>query len=75
MFVTISDRALLQAIETLVERKRSGEELDIGSQDPVLTAFIHGELRRLQELPFEKPLLAPPEKLNVFFRDVVASGR
>jgi predicted nucleotidyltransferase len=42
------------AVQDLIRRKRTGEELDRGPQIPVLSAFLAGEVERLSVLP------APP---------------
>ncbi len=77
-FQTLAERILPQGkvrteIELLLERKRSGEELDSADPIPALNDYLKVELDRL-----EKVSVAPPprlqEKVNLdlFFRETLA---
>jgi uncharacterized protein len=72
MRACLKDPQVISAIEDLLERKRSGKELDREPHIPAISNFIESELNDLQQTP-------PPdrvhqldiEKLNQIFRDAV----
>jgi predicted nucleotidyltransferase len=68
----ITDPDLKDAIASLVEAKRRGDELDRGPMIPAITAFIEQEMARLETSPLSLPGAAPPiEPLNKLFRSVL----
>jgi predicted nucleotidyltransferase len=70
----IDDPALRQAVDALLARKKSGEELDRGPRIPAISEFIAREMARLDEKLIEvHPQHADPEHLNVLFRETVRS--
>jgi predicted nucleotidyltransferase len=71
LFATIDDPSVVKAIKSLVERKRSGGELESAGRDDVLSDFIEKELARLQALPIVKESLRPTGDLDELFRDTV----
>jgi len=56
------------ALNALVARKQSGEELAVGSPVEVLTRFIEAELPRLEALNEPDEAAGDPQRLNEFFR-------
>lgn len=65
----VEDEALRREISTLMERKRSGDELDRGPRVAVISDFIEGEVARLEHARWGKhDALVPAEKLNDVFR-------
>ncbi len=66
------DADLRTAIDTLLDRKRSGSEMDAGPRLPEVQDFIEAELERQESLQFSdaeaRPGVAP---LNSFFRNVL----
>jgi len=68
----VTDADLRDAIDRLLTRKRSGEELDEGPRLPLIHAFIADELNRLEDTRFASPDDKKPLKpLNRLFRDIV----
>ena len=68
----VEDAAVRSAIENLLERKRSGAEMDEGPRDPVLHAFLDAELTRLQARRSMLPKSeADTAELDEFFRHIV----
>jgi len=63
---------LRAAIDTLLERKRTGTEMESGPRLPVLHKFIEAEIERQTSVQFPdseaRPGIGP---LNTFFRDVL----
>lgn len=66
---------LRQEVESLIARKRAGDELSIGPKILRLQAYIESELRRLDELRESGGFKSPENKkinkdsLNIFFRE------
>ncbi|HVT12902.1 MAG TPA: nucleotidyltransferase domain-containing protein [Fimbriimonadaceae bacterium] len=71
LFATVEDRVVLRAIEDLVEKKKSGTELEGGYRNEVLSGFIEAELPRLTALPYVREAMRPVDELDRLFRDVV----
>ncbi len=47
----IDDAAVKAAVQDLIRRKKSGEELDRGPHIPEISSFLKQELDRLSQLP------------------------
>jgi uncharacterized protein len=60
--------SLKQAIGNLLERKRTGQELDRGPRIPAISDFIDSELERLKRTVIEGKSKPDSERLNEFFR-------
>lgn len=71
MYSTVTDQQVLDSIRALVERKKSGAELEEGSRDNALSEFIESELARLRDLPFVKEHLCPTIELDRLFRETI----
>ncbi len=66
---TIEPGPLKSEILALVDRKRAGEELDMGPRIPLVSNFIESEIGRLAEVRIETaPRTPSSEKLNDSFR-------
>lgn len=66
------DSRLMAEIQTLLERKRHGEELAEGPRNEVISDFVTREVTRLrQHLQGAAPKDLPLEPLNVLFRETV----
>jgi predicted nucleotidyltransferase len=71
----VMDLDLRQAINDLLEAKKSGKELDRGPAIPELNAFIDAELKRLEtEMPRRVNPKADVERLNEVFRFAVGGA-
>lgn len=69
---TVESPALVAAIGALVAAKRAGEELDRGPRLAPISAFIEGELARLEQAPVTVPKAETPvEALNACFRSAL----
>lgn len=64
----VTDPALLGAIQTLIEQKRQGVELDDGPRIPVISTFIESELARLEQGISAPPNHPPTTELDALFR-------
>ncbi len=65
----VEDEALRRDIKKLMERKRSGDELDRGPRVAVISDFIEGEIARLEQVRWgKKDAMIPVEMLNDVFR-------
>ncbi len=65
----VEDATLRREIERLMERKRSGEEMDRGPRVPVISDFVEGEIARLEHAHFgKKDDMVSVESLNDVFR-------
>jgi uncharacterized protein len=64
----VTEPALLDAIQTLIEQKRQGAELDEGPRIPVISEFIENELARLEQGISAPPNHPPVSELDVLFR-------
>lgn len=68
----VTDTALYDAINDLVDQKTTGQELDQGPRIPALSDFLEFQLNRMAEQGFEKRVQrCPVEKLNALFVDAV----
>ena len=68
----VDDPVLLFEINSLMEKKRGGAELDEGPRIPPISDFIEGELTRFEGMAFDYGNNAAPiEKLNAFFRNAL----
>jgi hypothetical protein len=68
----IHDAQLKAAILELLARKMAGDELDRGPRNDTISAFIEGELARLDTVPDSAPIVMPPiEETNRFFRQML----
>jgi predicted nucleotidyltransferase len=73
---SIGSNELKQAISELLERKRSGKEIDRQPKIPVISGFIDDELARLRSDPKLEDRTKPNfERLNEIFRECVADPR
>ena len=76
---TIDSEPLMRAIAELTERKREGEELDLGPRIPEISRFIEREIERVEGM--EEGATPPQrekgsmEELNRFFRTTVEANR
>lgn len=70
--ISSGEKMVYEAVCSLLERKKRGDELDVEPKLPVLNDFIERELSRLAETAsgLEK-ISASVEPLNEFFRKVV----
>lgn len=73
LYATIEDEAVLGAIRDLVDKKKSGAELEGAPRDAVLSDFIESELPRLSAAPFVQEAARPTDELDRLFRDMIAS--
>lgn len=71
LYATVEDETVLGAIRELVEKKRSGAELEGAPRDGVLSDFIESELPRLAALPFVQEPARPTDELDQLFRDMI----
>lgn len=63
---------LKEAIASLLENKRSGNELDKGKRIPAISNFVESELERWENSKIPKSVVAPiGNKLDIFFRDSI----
>jgi predicted nucleotidyltransferase len=72
LLAMVDDRALLDAIDTLLAQKRASLELDLSPQVPAIQEFIVRELARLEDIVperFERRDVEP--RLSALFRDVL----
>lgn len=69
---TVENDTLYQAIQTLLEEKKKGAELDRGPKIPAIGKFIESNFKRLENSPFRfKPNPPPVELLNDLFRETL----
>ena len=69
---TVEDPKTRVAINSLLEEKRSGRELDVGPQIPEISNFLETELARLEESPAANQTEpADWEPLNALFREAL----
>jgi uncharacterized protein len=60
LFATIQDNiALIESINSLIDRKRNGEELDRGPSIPIISNFIFQEMERQSRIVVEKEIEPP----------------
>jgi len=64
----VVDQSLLQAIDSLLEIKKSGKEIDRGPRNPILNTFIESELATFEARTVPIGPKADIEKLNELFR-------
>ena len=68
----ISDPALLQAIDRLLQQKMNGIESDYGSRIPAISDWIEAELVRFDTTPIVPPSDKPPAAtLDHYFRSIL----
>jgi len=67
----VSDRPLLEAIEKLLEMKRSGMEMDNVQQIPVITEFLRNQLARLATVDAQLANSKDPAQLDELFLDLL----
>lgn len=65
---TLEEPEVLSALQALVERKQSGDELSAAPPVPALSRFLAGELTRLEASNHADDAPVDPEELNRFFR-------
>jgi predicted nucleotidyltransferase len=72
---TVNSADVLSAIDTLLEEKRAGAELDRGPRSPALSDFIESELVRLEAAAaLVQPLdERQPELLDTCFRGILSA--
>ncbi len=70
---TVDDKDLRIAINELLKRKKSGEELDFAPRIPVISEFIEAELSRLDQNKPGKVKLADFFELNRVFRKIICN--
>ena len=68
---TVDDPSLRSAIDELVARKRSAEELDRAPRIRAISTFIEAELTRLAAIAPPKTELPPPDDLDEFLRKTI----
>ena len=66
------EKELLADIGVLLERKRSGAELDLAPPIPRINRFIEAELERLEGVNPDASKRASAEPLNALFQSVIA---
>ncbi len=67
----VGNADLKMEIETLLEAKRGGAELDRGPKNPVISGFLERELERLQAETQKPPKTRDPETLDRLFVDIL----
>jgi predicted nucleotidyltransferase len=69
----LADTRLRQAVHTLLEKKRSGAELDEGPRIPALNAFLEERIAYFQAIAAEAPRSRVPAlgTLDAFFREAL----
>lgn len=68
----VARKDLRNAIDKLLKRKRSGEELSWGQKIPIISDFVNSELDRLTSKNFDKKKPKPnTEKLNKLFHSAL----
>ena len=72
---TLKDRELKEIIADLIERKKSGGELDHGPAIPRLSEFVRTELERIERSTAEHRVAkTTTERLNEVFRESLAEA-
>jgi predicted nucleotidyltransferase len=64
----VPDSTLRDAIQTLIEQKNQGVEMDDGPRIPVIDAFLEAEVVRLERGIGAPPNAPPVEELDALFR-------
>ena len=67
----IDDTELRREIDALLDLKRAGAELDRGPRNPVISAFIEGELDRFEGKAQDPPRTRDPALLDRLFVDIL----
>lgn len=70
---TLHDNPLLDALEKLLIRKRSGEELDRGPKIPIVSDFLAGEIERLNAETKHDPTQKDPDLLDKAFLSILVN--
>ncbi len=66
----VDSLSLKSAIDELIERKRNGQELDMGPKIPIISAFIEKELEHFATLPhYPKSKSSDIHRLDKLFQD------
>jgi hypothetical protein len=68
---TVEHRAVRAAIDSLVEQKKAGLELDEGPRIPEISEFVEAELERLEAPPLAGEAAPSTEELNRLFRQTL----
>jgi predicted nucleotidyltransferase len=68
----VDDPRLRAAIDDLLRRKRSGDELARGPRIPTISDFLDAELSRLRAVTATPAGRVPPETLDEVFRAILA---
>jgi predicted nucleotidyltransferase len=71
---TLEEPEVRRALDALVQRKRTGDELDEAAPDEVLSTFVREELARLDALKEPQDSAGDVEELNRFFRRYALVG-
>jgi len=68
----VTDQELRNEIDSLIERKRAGDELKLEPRIEVISTFIETELKRLESTVFLKRDDKPQvDALNAAFREIL----
>jgi predicted nucleotidyltransferase len=68
----VTDQKLRNEIDSLIERKRAGDELKREPRIEVISSFIEKELKRLESIVFPKRDDKPQiDALNTAFREIL----
>lgn len=76
VLVLIDDKDLLQAIEELLEKKKSKEEMAFAPAIPILNKFIESEINRLESFhPIKSERKSDMRQLNKLFHEVLNENK
>jgi len=64
----VVDKALLESIESLLQTKKAGKEVDRGPKIPAISKYIEAELARFDSHSVSAGPKANVDKLNELFR-------
>jgi len=67
----VSDERLRREIEQLLHRKMAGEELDQGARNPIISAFLEKQLKRLRANKQPQLASGDPARLDEAFVDLL----
>jgi predicted nucleotidyltransferase len=68
---TLREPQLKRQICKLIERKKSGEELDFGPRIPSISGFVESEIKRLEGYHPEKVKYDDFSELDIIFKKIV----